>query len=280
MKSALTYENLTPHMGSEVAGIDLATAADATLAAIRDLLHERLVLVFRDQKLTREQHKRVGRIFGTGKLHTHALAHLESEDAECYVVKADASSKAVAGEDWHTDVSCDPNPIIASLLYITEAPEGGGGDTSFTNMYGMLTSLAPSLQDFLRKLSAVHDGAWVYQNYYGVPPQPGQTYNKTVHPVVLKHPVTGRELLWVNGAFTRKLVDLPYHQSRQILQMLFDHIAYSTEWQCRVNWRRSNTLVMWDNLATHHRASWDYYPERRYGERVSAVGPDLTSVRA
>src|SRR4029077_9261499 len=65
MKSALKYENLTPHMGSEVANVDLAAASDADRAAIRDLLHERLVLVFRDQKLTREQHKRVARIFGT-----------------------------------------------------------------------------------------------------------------------------------------------------------------------------------------------------------------------
>ena len=59
--------------------------------------------------------------------------------------------------------------------------------------------------------------------------------------------------------------------------MLFDHASNSTEWQCRVNWKRPGTVVMWDNLATHHRANWDYFPERRYGERVSTIGPDLTS---
>ncbi len=95
--------------------------------------------------------------------------------------------------------------------------------------------------------------------------------------MILKHPVTGRELLWVNNGFTRKLVGFPYHQGRQILQMLFDHASNSTEWQCRVNWKRPGTVVMWDNLATHHRANWDYFPDRRYGERVSTVGPDLTS---
>jgi taurine dioxygenase len=281
MKSALKFDNLTPHMGSEVADINLATASDAQLAAIRDLLHERLVLVFRDQKLTREQHKRVARIFGTGKLHTHALAHMDSkDDEEIFVVKADADSKIVAGEDWHTDVSCDRDPIIASTLYITETPADSGGDTSFTNMYGMLEALAPPLREMLAKVSAVHDGAKVYTEFYGIPPKAGQTYNRTVHPVILKHPVTGRELLWVNGAFTSKLVGFPYHQGRQILQMLFDHISNTTEWQCRVNWKRAGTVVIWDNLATHHRASWDYFPQRRYGERVSTVGPDLTKAAA
>jgi taurine dioxygenase len=264
-------------MGSEVDGIDLANADDATLVAIRDLLHERLVLVFRDQKLTREQHKRVARIFGTGKLHTHALAHMDSEDdQEVYVVKTDANTKIATGEDWHTDVSCDHDPIIASMLYITEMPAGGGGDTSFTNMYGMLESLAPPLRDMLSKVDALHDGAKVYTDYYGIEPKAGKTFNRTVHPVILKHPVTGRELLWVNNGFTRKLVGFPYHQGRQILQMLFDHTSNSTEWQCRVNWKRPGTVVMWDNLATHHRANWDYFPHRRYGERVSTVGPDLT----
>ena len=278
MKSTLRYENLTPHMGSEVDGIDLANADDATLVAIRDLLHERLVLVFRDQKLTRAQHKRVARVFGTGKLHTHALAHMDSEDdQEVYVVKNDANTKMAVGEDWHTDVSCDRDPIIASMLYISEMPAGGGGDTSFTNMYGMLEALAPPLREMLSKVSALHDGAKVYTDYYGIEPKPGQTYNRTVHPVILKHPVTGRELLWVNNGFTRKLVGFPYHQGRQILQMLFDHASNSTEWQCRVNWKRPGTVVMWDNLATHHRANWDYFPERRYGERVSTIGPDLTS---
>jgi len=281
MKSTLSYENLTPHMGSEVADIDLATADDAALAAIRDLLHERLVVVFRDQKLTREQHKRVARIFGTGKLHTHALAHMDSkDDEEIFVVKADANSKIVAGEDWHTDVSCDRDPIITSLLYITETPAGGGGDTSFTNMYGMLEGLAPQLREMLSKVSAVHDGARPYWEFYGIAPKAGQTYNKTVHPVILKHPVTGRELLWVNNGFTTKLVGFPHLQSRQILQMLFDHIAVSTEWQCRINWKRPGTVVIWDNLATHHRASWDYFPQCRYGERVSVVGPDLTLAAA
>ena len=105
-------------------------------------------------------------------------------------------------------------------------------------MYGMLESLAPPLRDMLSKVDALHDGAKVYTDYYGIEPKAGKTFNRTVHPVILKHPVTGRELLWVNNGFTRKLVGFPYHQGRQILQMLFDHTSNSTEWQCRVNWKR------------------------------------------
>src|ERR1044072_8530655 len=119
--ATLVHQPITPKTGSEIRGVDLAKADARALAAIKSLLSERLVLVFRDQHLTREQHKAVCAHFGTGALQRHALTRCE--DKEVLDVRTNAQSKYTAGEGWHTDVSCDRNPISASMLYITEVPE-------------------------------------------------------------------------------------------------------------------------------------------------------------
>jgi len=113
---AIATQNITPVIGAEVSGVDLARMDEATAAALRSLLADRGVLVFRDQQLDHEAHKRAAAIFGSGKLHCHPLATASgSTDPAVLTVKATAKSSYAAGDGWHTDVSCDPAPIRASL---------------------------------------------------------------------------------------------------------------------------------------------------------------------
>jgi len=267
-----TYKTITPKTGTEIRGFDLATADAAALAGVRTLLNERLVLVFRDQRLTREQHKAVCRHFGTGALQSHALTRCD--DREVLDVRTNAQSRYTAGEGWHTDVSCDPNPIAASMLYVTEVPECGGGDTVFANMYLAWELLSAPVKTLAASLRAVHDGALPWKGTYGIDPPAGTQYNRTEHPVVIAHPETGLPVLFVNRGFTTQLKGVKGLEGRHLLEMLFHHIEATPLIQCRVKWE-PNTLVMWDNIATQHHACWDYFPESRYGERVSAVGADL-----
>jgi taurine dioxygenase len=268
----LIHSTITPKTGSEIRGLDLATADAATLDAVKALLNERAVLVFRDQKLTREQHKRVCAHFGTGTLQRHALTRCD--DKEVLDVRTNAQSKFTAGEGWHTDVSCDRDPISASMLYITEVPECGGGDTVFANMYLAYELLSDPVKTLAASLTAVHDGALPWKGAYGIEPPAGTVYNRTEHPVVVAHPDTGRPVLFVNRGFTTHLKGVKGLEQRHLLEMFFHHIEATPLLQCRVKWE-PNTLVMWDNVATQHHACWDYFPQSRYGERVSAVGVDL-----
>jgi len=268
----LDLDHLTPKTGTVIRGFDLAAANETDLAAIKRLLHERLVLVFRDQRLTRDQHKSVCARFGTGTLQRHALT--QCEDREVLDVKTTAHSKYTAGEGWHTDVSCDPNPVSASMLYITQTPEGGGGDTAFVNMYMAYDALSAPVRALAANLSAVHDGALPWKGAYGIEPPAGTQYNRTTHPLVVAHPDTGRKVLWVNRGFTSHLKGVGALEGRHLLEMFFHHIESTPLFQCRVRWEPS-TLVMWDNVATQHHACWDYFPSSRYGERVSAVGVEL-----
>lgn len=270
--ASIRNQTITPNMGTEIRGLDLATADDGALAEIRALLSERLVLVFRDQHLTREQHKAVCRHFGVGSLQRHALTRCE--DQEVLDVRTNAQSRYTAGEGWHTDVSCEPNPISTSMLYVTEVPECGGGDTVFANMYQAYEVLSAPVKALAASLTAVHDGALPWKGAYGIEPPAGTQYSRTEHPVVIAHPDTGRPVLFVNRGFTTQLKGVKALEARHLLEMFFHHIEATPLIQCRVKWE-PNTLVMWDNVATQHHACWDYFPQSRYGERVSAVGTTL-----
>ncbi len=263
----IQVENLTPGLGGEVTGADLAHLDEATVADIRTAFTDRLVLVFRDQHLTRDQHKAFGRLFG--ELQTHpAKTNLGMPgDPEIFDIKITAKTKVANGEAWHTDLSCEPVPPKASALYITEVPPSGGGDTLFANMQEAFATLSPPVQKMLEGLTAFHDG---YKDLkaYGYEPKPEQTYPTANHPVVPVHPETGKPVLFVNEPFTGHINELSKAESEAVLEMLYRHIETNTRFHCRVKWQ-PNTLVLWDNRAVHHHAVWDYYPESRTGERVT-----------
>ena len=260
---------LSPHIGAEVQGVDLARPLSP--AQVRDLAQasaDWMVLVFRDQVLDRAAHKTFARHFGD--LHVHPMHIHRQDDPEILPVKTTANSAYTAGDGWHTDVTCDPVPPLGSMLYITQTPECGGGDTLFADMYLAFELLSAPMQRFLEGLTAVHDGALPYVgSYKSTPPEGG--YPRSEHPVVTRHPVTGRKVLYVNSGFTSHIAGLGRRESRALLDMLFEHIATTVQLHCRVQWQ-PNTLTFWDNRCTQHHAVWDYYPHERYGERVSIVG--------
>ena len=262
-----SVENITPSLGGEVSGIDLANLSADDEAFIRQAFKDRLVLVFRDQQLTREQHKQFGRLFGDLHLHP-AKTHLGMPgDPEIFDIRITAKTKVANGEAWHTDLSCEVIPPMASALYITEVPPSGGGDTLFANMQDAFATLSEPMQRLLSELTAFHSG---YKDLkaYGVIPKPGQHYPTASHPVVPIHPDTGKPVLFVNEPFTESINELQSAESAALLDMLYRHIETNTRFHCRIKWQ-PNTLVLWDNRAVHHHAVWDYYPESRTGERVT-----------
>jgi taurine dioxygenase len=262
---------LTPHIGAELRGIDLSQPlSDRQERDVRDALHDWMVLVFRDQKLTRDQHKDFARRFG--HLHSHPMhkgGH-RGGDTEILPVATNADSKYTAGDGWHTDVTCDEIPPLGSLLYVTETPECGGGDTLYADMYLAYEALSAPMKGFLEGLTAIHDGAIPYVGAYKTTPPEGG-YPRSEHPVITRHPETGRKILYVNAGFTSHIVGLTPSESRAVLNMLYRHIDSTPRLYCRVEWQ-PGTLTFWDNRCTQHHAVWDYYPHSRYGERVSVFG--------
>ena len=269
MTRALEFTKVTPHCGAEVRGIDLAQPlGEELVVTLSTTLAERCVLFFRDQKMTPEQQKALGRHFG--ELHLHpAWPRLVEGHPEVMEIYADENTKRIAGEDWHSDVSCDPEPPLGTILHMVEVPPVGG-DTLFANMFAVFESLSRPMQRFLEGLTAVHDGEHVYRGRYEDHVGEGKSYPRSEHPVVRTHPVSGRKSLFVNRIFTTRIVELEKRESDAILQMLFEQIE-QPQFQCRFQWQ-PGSVAFWDNRCVQHYAMWDYYPNRRRGLRVTIKG--------
>jgi taurine dioxygenase len=265
-----TFCQLAPNIGAEVEGIDLAQPLSvAQVQIVRDALLKHLVLFFREQNLTPAEHKAFAQRFGGLHIHPAPLGILDG-DPEIIIVQADENSQRIAGELWHSDVSCDAEPPMASILHLKEVPPIGG-DTLFANMYAAYDALSSSMQRFLSELTAIHDGR---RNYDGRPTAPlrGKDFPRAEHPVVRTHPETARSALFVNRMFTNRIVQLKDEESAALLEMLYRHIE-RPEFQCRFRWR-PNSVAFWDNRCVQHLALWDYFPHRRYGHRVTIAGDE------
>ena len=260
---------LTPHIGAEIGGVDLSRPlGNQQFQEVHDALMENLVVFFRDQKMSIDQHKDFGRRFGNLVAHP-ASRHSPEGHPEILTIHADGNSKHVAGEEWHSDVSCDLEPPMGSILYLTEVPPDGGGDTLFASMYAAYDALSDPIKKLLEGLTATHDGEPVYRGRFGYS-APVKGFPHAEHPVVRTHPVTGRKALFVNGNFTTRINGLSKLESDALLQMLVRHCE-TLEFQCRFRWQQ-NSVAFWDNRCVQHHAMWDYWPHTRSGNRVTVKG--------
>jgi taurine dioxygenase len=227
------------------------------------------VLFFRDQEISVESQMALGAWFGP--LVAHPNDPGLPEHPEVMIIHADDTSKRVAGESWHSDVSCDPEPPLGSILRIHTLPETGG-DTLFASMYAAYEALSEPMRRFLDGLTAVHDGAPYYRSVNARigRDDAGRSYPQAEHPVVRTHPVCGRKALFVNQMFTTRIAGLTRGESDALLGFLFEHVQ-RPEFQCRFHWAR-NSVAFWDNRCVQHMAIWDYWPQTRSGYRVTIKG--------
>ena len=133
-----------------------------------------------------------------------------------------------------------------------EVVPASGGDTLFADMYRAFELLSPAMQNFLKQLNARHDPKGHYLYLSGA--KKLDELPSTNHPVVRTHPLTGRNALYVNSGFVGRINELSSLESKRLLEMLYDHIAYSVDIQCRVKWE-PNTVVFWDNRVVQHHAA-------------------------
>jgi len=267
---SIEVRKLTPTIGAEIFGVDLAQPlGNQQFQEVHDALMENLVIFFRDQKMTIDQHKDFGRRFGP--LHVHPNAPVVfKEHPEILVIKADEKSKRVAGEEWHSDVSCDAEPPMGSILYLTEVPPEGGGDTLFANMYRAYETLSEPVKAMLQGLTALHDSTKAHYYRVKATDREEMKFPNAEHPIVRTHPVTGRKCLFVNQSYVLHIAGIPKDESSAILAYLYNHCT-NPNFQVRFRWT-PGAVAFWDNRCTQHLAVWDYFPQTRSGFRVTIAG--------
>ena len=268
---AINVTPVTPVIGVEIEGVDLTK--EVPKEQVDDLNHalaNHNVLFFRDQPpLTAEQQISFARRFG--QLHIHPAAPQDVGNPELFVIHTHGQSFVNNGADWHSDVSCDEEPPLGTLLQIQRTPEFGG-DTLFANMYAAYEALSDKMQNFLGGKFAIHESERAFRGRYsdkGVD-DTGITYPTAEHPVIRTHPVSGLQSLYVNETFTSRIRGMTEEESEAVLEFLYRHMA-RPEFQIRFKWEK-NSIAFWDNRCTQHLAMWDYWPNERYGHRVTVKG--------
>ena len=267
-RTKLIERRLSPHIGSEIHGVDLRDdLPDEAIAEIRAILLERKVVFFRDQPITRSQHIAFARRFG--ELEIHPVTPKDQSDPEVLRIAHGPDSRG-RENNWHSDVTWRAEPSLGSILRAITVPECGG-DTLFANMEAAHDGLSQAMKDWVCSLTAVHDITRVFGKRLGkTQDELRAEYPLQEHPVVRTHPETGRRSLYVNSAFTSHIVGLSPKESSWLLDHLYSQ-ATLPEYQCRFAWR-PHSIAFWDNRGSQHYAASDYFPEVREMERVTIAG--------
>jgi taurine dioxygenase len=147
----LDVKPMTRRIGAEIFGVDLGKPlSNRQFEEVHQALTQYQVIFFRDQEMDHDAHKAFGRKFGNLAIHSGVPGL--PEHPEIVAIHADANSKFVAGESWHSDLTCDPEPPLGSILHIKVLPEEGG-DTCFASMYAAYETLSDKMKVYLEGLS-------------------------------------------------------------------------------------------------------------------------------
>ena len=277
-------------LGAEIV-FDLSRAIDdRTFAELEGIFHDNIVVFFRDQHLTNEQHIAFSRRLGELEIHI-VKKYLLPEDPEILLVsniKNDAGEHiglADAGFTWHSDTSYRKNPSRCSLLYAKEVPHRDGkplGDTVFANCIAAYEALPDAMKRRLAGTKAIH--RYSMRRRVDNSPRPKLTAAQLAetpdiaHPIVRSHPYTGRKALYVTageciGMLLRDGEPMPEDEALDLIAELDAHCV-RPEFCYRHSWRIGD-LVMWDNASAMHLAICDYaLPERRLMHRTTVIGPE------
>ncbi|MGD9525684.1 TauD/TfdA dioxygenase family protein [Pseudonocardia sp.] len=272
--TALRLERLGPAFGALVT-LDLATADDAQVVAVRSALTEHKVLFFRDQHLDPDSQVALGNRLGELTPSHPVVPGLDDAHTEIYALD---SADDGFSDVWHTDVTFVKQPPLGSILRAVTLPPAGG-DTSWTDLELAYASLSAPVRRLADQLTAVHDGSQEF-GYYLAQRRGGQgsqwegetytTLEQVQHPVVRVHPETGRRSLFVSPGFTIRIDGVSDAESRYLLDLFFAHLT-KPEHIVRHRWAPGD-VAMWDNRSTAHYANRDYGDTRRVMHRITLRG--------
>lgn len=265
-------------LGAFIEGIDLSeTLDDSDIGEMREALNEHGVIFFRDQKITPEQHIAFAQRFG--EIDVNRFFKAAAGYPQIAEVRKEPGQTTNIGGGWHTDHSYDQIPALGSILLARETPTRGG-DTIFACMNRAYEALSDGLKKTLEGLRAVHSSRHVFGAGTDYVKASGDRLENAenatqdaIHPVVLRHPESGKKILYVNSGFTTHFEGWTKAESEPLLNYLYEHAA-RPEFQYRFTWG-NGSIAFWDNRATWHYAVNDYNGERRLMHRITIAGGPL-----
>ena len=279
MKSSLNVEPLTGVLGARLSGIDLKTDVDKELlASLRAAICEFEVVIIPDQSLTPEQQVEFSHLLGPYSP-VPFVKPLDEHPEVIKVVKENTEPEAFNfGGVWHSDFSFLPIPPAFTILHAIDVPSIGG-DTVWASNTAAYSQLDDKTQTLLNGMSGIHSASASYS-----PDQQelhSQLSNMTIetseeaeatqeHPLVCKHPETGKPSLFFNPTYVRGLKGpgLETEEEKNLMKWL-NQWTTGIQFTFRHKWSPGD-LVIWDNRSTQHIALNDYKGTRRELNRTTA----------
>jgi taurine dioxygenase len=267
-------------IGAEIRGVDLRHLDDAQFGQLRRAWLDNLVLLVRGQSLNDADLIAFSRRFGdldlapiqeTGRRFVEGLPEL-------YVVSNVVENGVPIGSlgdgeaVWHTDMSYVEVPPQASALYALEVPEAGG-NTGFVNMYAVYDALPAALKLRIEGLRVKHDGTYNSGGFVRLGVTPTDDPREApgaLHPLVYRHPETGRPALYLGRRRNAYVDSLVLEESEALLDELWRHVDGDRFGWTNV-WHRGD-LVLWDNRCTMHRRDSFDPSARRVMHRTQIKG--------
>ncbi len=273
-------------LGARVEGIDLSKPlSDETFRALEQALGHYGVLSYPKQTLTSLQLKQFSERFGRLEINVANLFQEPGLPEVMILSNKVENGKPLgmsdAGQDWHTDMSYSSMIAFTNVLYGIEIPHRNGeplGNTEFCNMHAAYEDLPAELKKQLAGMTVTHDFAkfWDKMRSEKGSTRPALTDAQrkakppVSHPIFLKHPITGKFVLYANPGYSIRINELPEQESDRILAFLSEH-QLQAKYQYRHRWSVGDVL-MWDNMGTLHNAVPDYRPdEHRYIKRCQVM---------
>ncbi|MEO1407191.1 MAG: TauD/TfdA family dioxygenase, partial [Pseudomonadota bacterium] len=258
MGTAIEVHPIAGALGAEISGVDLSEdLSNAAFDTIHEAFLDHQVIFFRDQQaLGPERHKAFGRRFGTLNVHPYVTG-MDGHPEILEIIK-EPEERTNFGGGWHSDMSFLEEPALGSMLHAIEVPPFGG-DTLFASQTAAYEALSDGMKTMLEPLKAVHSASREYgkagysaKSRQSMDTQTADSAPEFEHPVVRTHPETGKKGLYVNPAFTLRFAGMTRHESKPLLDFLFNH-SRDERFTCRFRWSEG-ALAFWDNRCCWHYA--------------------------
>jgi taurine dioxygenase len=274
----IQVERLAGSCGAIVHGIDVgAPQSPEQIESILQLLDQHLVIALPRQQLDLDRLEAFTDELG-GRDVTPYVTPVDGRPYVIRVIKEPGDELNFANA-WHTDLSYLETPPAYTVLHAHDVPDAGG-DTMWANQYLAYETLPESLKQQIEGLCATHSAGMAYgtggyleavagKSSMTVAPS-ADAYAVETHPLVIRHPRTGRPALYANSVYTTGIVGMEADEARSLLARLTAHATHPN-FTCRLRWE-PGMLAIWDNNATQHFAVNDYPGVRRELFRTSVKG--------
>jgi taurine dioxygenase len=273
-------------VGAEITGMDIKALTNGEFEAIHEAFADHGVIFLRDQETTEADHIAFAERFGEININRFFAAHPDYPQIAMVAKEPDQTDNIGGG--WHTDHSYDFEPALGSVLVARELPKSGG-DTMFASMYKAYETLPDDLKEQVDGLKAIHSGKHIFgesaSSYYNTSDagsheegtsrvgnaEVAEMLRDPIHPVIIRHPLSGKKALYVNPAFTVSFEGESKEESTPLMSKLFAHVFGGKEFHTRFEWK-PGSIAMWDNRSTWHWALNDYHGQRRIMHRITIEG--------